>query len=76
MAIKIRVGEPKTQEVQEFPKLMELLDYGGLYHFTDNKTCYCIDNGTSNAWAVGELCTTARIGHFIEITEPVTLQNQ
>lgn len=80
MAIKVTVGEQKTQE-KPFPKFVALgLGVGGLFLAISEKQILCIDKGGS-VWEDGQYCE----GHmeyrfdddnFYDYNEPITLQNQ
>ncbi len=75
--IKVTIGESKTQEVKEFPKLMELEGVGGVFIFSDNETCMCIDNtNVESSWNIGEIYYKAFYKSYTPIHSPITIQNQ
>lgn len=78
--IKVTLGEVKTQEQKPFPKLATLTNCGGVFLAVSHEEVICIDPGTSG-WKVGQkdkyehYFSYNKNGYFIELNEPITIQN-
>lgn len=73
--IKVTIGESKTQEVKEFPKLMKCKNDGTLFFFIEAKIGLPLQQKYSEdylpLWASSWV-----MERFEDFNEPITIQNQ
>ena len=67
----------KTENVskQTYPKLMTLVENGGVFIFLSDRDAFCLDPGNSDNWVAGEYFKSTGIIAFVNYNEPITIQN-
>lgn len=75
MAIKVTVGEQKTQNELPFPKLM-IGKLGSIVLFRENMKGTMIQYKGESSIKVGEYYEGFDMRAFTEYNEPITLQNE
>lgn len=74
MAINVTLGEARAQEVK-FPKLMTLKE-GGVFYFTTNNSCLCLDKQNLSGWENGEYYSGNNLSEaYIDFNKSITIQN-
>lgn len=75
MAIKVSVGEQKTQEEKSFPKLM-IGKLGSIVLFNENRKGTMIQYIGESSIKVGEYYEGFDMHAFTDYNDPITLQNE
>lgn len=78
MAIEIEIEESKTDVVKPFPKLMTLNKGGGVFFFSEESKCFCINppNPNNEGWISGEFSDTFLAIFCIDYNQPITIKNK
>jgi hypothetical protein len=79
MAIKVTLGEAKTQEVKPFPKLMITTcrnPSDRIVFFLSEKIGIVIQSGSLDNYSVGSYSENWDMNFFTDYNEPITIQNQ
>lgn len=77
MAIKVTVGEQKTQNEKPFPKFMKLNNHPSklIVLFKKHKRGTVLFS-TSNHWEIADTSDDFDMSQFVDYNEPITLQNE
>ena len=80
MAVKVTIGESKTQNVKPFPKLMVSVNsgqYSGrvVLMLSDNCGIVLKTSGKNDYVEVGHHCTQWNMCNFEDFNDSITLQN-
>ena len=82
MAIKVSVGERKTQEVKQFPKLMksknsDTIILATCYNYVTNSIeGVCLFSDDDDDCKIGEYSQMWTFDVFEDYNKPITLQNE
>jgi hypothetical protein len=75
MAIKVTIGESKTQDEKPFPKLMQGIS-GTIVLFQQTKKGFVVNAVEGVCFIIGEYSDDWAMHKFTDYNEPITLQNQ
>ncbi len=77
MAVKVTLGEAKTQTEKPFPKLMKSSETGNivLFHTLEKGTIISLGEYAGNPYHIGEYSSSLNMMIFTDYNEPITIQN-